>query len=247
MNLSEYEQMQPNVNIDGLIFLTPTQHCAWRANSLYTKEPDTIAWIRSMQPNELFFDIGANIGQYSMFAAKQGLRVHAFEPESQNFALLCRNIAINKLTDAVKAWPLAISDEPSYDYLHVVAVMPGGSCNTYSKSVNYHLQPKEFAFAQGSVATTLDDFTDRYGIPDHIKIDVDGFEHKVIAGAGGVLPLVKSVLIEINTALPDHMHLYETMADLGFEPDTATADTARRTEGSFAGIGNVIFYRKKAA
>jgi FkbM family methyltransferase len=244
MNLTEYEQMQPNVNVDGIIFLTPNTHCAWRAESLYTKEPDTIAWLRKMKPEEVLFDIGANMGQYSMFAAKLSVIVHAFEPESQNFALLCRNIAINKLNDLIKPWPMALSDEPSLDLFYVQSMMPGGSCSSYGQSVNFHLQPRQFAFHQGSIAVTMDDFSDRYGFPDHIKIDVDGFEHKVIFGSGACLTQVKSVLVELNTKLVEHMKIYEIMEDHGLYPDVETAEIARRKEGAFKDIGNVIFYRK---
>jgi FkbM family methyltransferase len=254
MNIKEYEQIQPNIVYSlqtapptTLTFLTPNAHCAWRVETLDTKEPDTIAWLSRMQPGETLFDVGANMGQYALIAAKKGLTVHAFEPESQNFALLCRNIAINNLGELVTPWPLALTNAPSLDVFHVTSLMTGGSCNSYGDAVNYHLQPKQFAFKQGSMGVTLDDFTDRFGMPTHIKIDVDGFEHRVIEGAGAALTHVTSVLIEINTALPEHMRLYDVMHDYGLEPDVATADIARRREGPFAGIGNVIFYRKRAA
>jgi hypothetical protein len=94
------------------------------------------------------------------------------------------------------------------------------------------------------MAYTMDDFSDRYMFPTHIKIDVDGFEHKVLAGAGACLTVAKSVLVELNTALLEHCRIYEIMEDHGLYPDVETADKARRKEGPFEGIGNVIFYRK---
>src|SRR5688572_2023380 len=104
MTLDEYEKIIPNAKVDGLTFLTPNSHCAWRVQTLYTKEPDTIAWINRMKPGDVLFDVGANMGQYSLLAAQRGVRVHAFEPEAQNFALLVRNIIVNNLTDPVTAW-----------------------------------------------------------------------------------------------------------------------------------------------
>lgn len=241
MELSEYEKLQPNATEADIRFFTPNTHCLWRVDSLLTKEPDTIAWINGMDQHDILYDVGANMGQYAMFAAKRGLTVHAFEPESQNFALLCRNIALNKLP--VTAWPLALSDKSGLDVFHVTTVMPGGSCHSYGEQVNYMLQPKDFAFKQGSCATTIDEFANQYGAPQHIKIDVDGFEHKVLEGAKMTLLLVKSVLVEINTHLQEHRDIHQMMANLGFEFDKAQADAARRKEGPFAGIGNVIFYR----
>jgi len=246
MNIDEYEQLQPNMCYNGLTFLTPNRHCAWRVSSLDTKEPDTIAWLAKMKPGETLWDVGANMGQYSLIAAKRGLTVHAFEPESQNFALLCRNIGINNSLEAnVTPWPIALSNESGFDYFWAQNLQAGGSCSSYGESVNYHLQPKQYAVRQGAAALTGDEFAERFGFPTHIKIDVDGLEHKVIAGLGTTLNEVQSLLVELNTALPEHNRIYEIMEDYGFTPDAEAADAARRREGPFTGIGNVIFYRRK--
>jgi FkbM family methyltransferase len=258
LTLDQYEQLQPNMeytldngnvrdtNTPKITFLTPNRHCAWRVSSLDTKEPDTIAWIKQMGEGDVLWDVGANMGQYGLLAAKKGAAVHAFEPESQNFALLCRNIGINKLGDFITAWPLALSDTSGFDFFWSQGLQAGGSCNSYGTPLNFHLQPKVYAVRQGAAAITGNEFCNKFGQPTHIKIDVDGLEHKVLAGMGGVLPDVRSVLIELNTALPEHLAIYELMADMGLHPDAETADIARRTEGPFAGIGNVIFYRNKA-
>jgi hypothetical protein len=84
------------------------------------------------------------------------------------------------------------------------------------------------------------------GYPTHIKIDVDGFEHKVVTGANQSLRYVQSVLIEINTALPEHLDLIEGMKKFGLHPDLETAEKARRKDGPFKGIGNCIFYCDEA-
>jgi FkbM family methyltransferase len=253
VNIEEYENLQPNMPYEVtpntvpatiISFLTPNRHCAWRVSSLDTKEPDTIAWLNKMKPGEIFFDVGANMGQYALIAAKKGLIVHAFEPESQNFALLCRNIGINNLGDSVTAWPLALSDSSGFDFFYVQSLQVGGSCSSYAEEVNFHLQPKKYAVRQGCAAITMDAFTDRYGFPTHVKIDVDGLEHKVIAGMGATLCKASSVLIELNRNIPQHMDLYEIMEDHGLFPDEETAEIARRKEGAFSNIGNVIFYRK---
>src|SRR4051812_1691214 len=123
-SLEEYEQLQPHMDYSfvvqegpnpgefyKLLFLTPNTQCAWRVKSLDTKEPDTIAWLSRMREGETLWDIGANMGQYALIAAKKGLTVHAFEPESQNFALLARNIGVNSLGNMVTAWPMALSDK----------------------------------------------------------------------------------------------------------------------------------------
>ncbi len=243
MNVQEYEQIQPHVNIDGAVFLTPNSHCLWRAQTLFSKEPDTIEWIRSMKSGETLFDVGANIGQYSIFAARHGVKVHAFEPESQNFALLCRNIAINKLEN-VTAWPFCLSDEPEIAVLYLSSMIAGGSCHSFGKKVGYNGQEKPFKQSQGSIAVVLDDFAEKFGLPDHVKLDVDGFEHKVLAGSKVILTEAKSVLVEINRNMPQHMAIFDLMRDNGFVYDGVQAEEAKRTEGPFKDIGNVIFKRR---
>lgn len=244
MNLEEYERIVPNAKVDGLTFLTPNRHCAWRVQTLYSKEPDTIMWIRNMKEGETFFDIGANMGQYSMLAAKQGLKVHAFEPEAQNFALMVRNIAINELGQTITPWPVALSDHISLDILHLSGMVAGGSCHAYGESTDFRGNPHQFPYSQGSMATTLDHFCAKYGPADHIKIDVDGFEHLVVKGGLVTFGRAKTVLIEINTNYPDHMdYILPKMAELGFNYDSAQAEDSRRKEGPFTGVGNIIWYR----
>lgn len=247
MELAEYEKLIPNAKVDGITFLTPNQHCAWRVQTLYTKEPDTIAWIRNMERGEVLYDVGANMGQYSLLAAQRGVRVHAFEPESQNFALLVRNIILNEMSPLITPWPIALSDHMSLDLLHLSSMIAGGSCHAYGESIDFHGDHKTFPFSQGSMSTTLDHFTAKYGPATHIKIDVDGFEHLVVKGGFVTLQKCKTVLIEINTAYPQHMVLVEQMvSDFGFNYDHAQAEESRRKEGPFKGVGNIIFYRDPA-
>ena len=248
MDLAQYEQITPNAQVPSLdntpiTFLLPNQQCAWRVQTLYTKEADTIQWLRNMEPGKTLFDVGANMGQYAMLAAKKGLKVHAFEPEAQNFALMVRNFAFNKLENCI-AWPLALSDHPSIEVLHLSGMNAGGSCHAFGASTDYHGQPKQFPFSQGSISTTMDHFAAKYGKPDYVKIDVDGFEHLVCKGGLHCLTYARSVLIEINTKYPEHMALVNKMTnEYGFHYDEAQAIESRRKEGPFEGIGNIIFYR----
>jgi hypothetical protein len=89
----------------------------------------------------------------------------------------------------------------------------------------------------------MDHFAAKYGNPDYIKIDVDGFEHLVVKGGTVALDSAKSVLIEINTRYPEHQELVQFMCNRGFHYDEAQALESRRKEGAFEGIGNIIFYR----
>lgn len=248
MKLEEYQRIQPNALVDGMHFYLPNTHCEWRVTTLYTKEPDTIEWIKGMQAGEVFYDVGANIGLYTVFAARHGLKVFAFEPESQNYAVLIRNLAMNKFSkDQAIAFPFCISDSPKIDTLRLTSLMAGGSCHSFASDLNYRKEEKEWAFEQGSVAFSLDALVFEMGLPlpDHIKVDVDGFEDKVINGAGRVIQCIKSILIEMDSNNAEHMQIKADLEEMGFVTDEAQIAIGRRTEGPFTGIGNIIFKRRR--
>lgn len=247
MDLAEYERIQPNTTVDGMHFYLPNSHCQWRVSTIYTKEEDTVAWIRSMQEGQIFYDIGANIGLYTMLAVKQKLKVFAFEPESQNFGVLTRNLAMNKVPkDQGVAFPFCISDGQLINTLRLSSLIAGGSCHSFGSDENFKREEKTWAFEQGSVSFSLDALVLECGLPqpDHVKVDVDGFEDKVLNGAQKILPFVKSILVEMDSANQIHMdwkaHLEH---QFGFATNEDEYLAARRKEGAFAGIGNVIFRR----
>ncbi len=129
-------------------------------------------------------DVGANVGMYSLCAARfRGVKVYAFEPESQNYAILNQNIHRNGLQNRSPpiAWRCRTGPlrRPVPERLH-----PGGSCHTFGE------RPRRRPAAGGDVPTGKLRRVGRRLIgvgavqpPDHLKIDVDGIEPKIISGA----------------------------------------------------------------
>lgn len=252
LTLEEYERLDPGARVEHggvqVVFSTPNTYTKWRADTLFTKEPDTISWIGTFQPEDVLVDIGANVGGYSLWAARsRHARVFAFEPESQNYALLNRNIHINRLDHRITAFCVALSDEVGYGKLNIGKFLAGGSCHAFGEALNFAEQPMQPSFVQGCVSDTLDNLVARGVIPapNHIKIDVDGIEPKIIQGARATLanPELRSVLIETNTNLESHRDMVETMLARGFRYDAAQVDLAQRKEGTFKGVGNYVFRR----
>jgi Methyltransferase FkbM domain len=116
--------------------------------------------------------------------------------------------------------------------------------------VGFDLQPRKSAFAQGSFSVTLDQLVDSGAVPvpRYIKIDVDGIEHKVLAGARKTLanPAVREVLVELNTHLPEHQAAIEMLRSMGFDYDPLQAQGALRASGAFEGVGEFVFRRRDA-
>jgi FkbM family methyltransferase len=212
------------------------------------KEPGTISWIEEFAPGEVMIDIGANVGLYALCAARfRQTRVYGFEPESQNYALLNCNIYDNGLQSQVTAYCCALSDETRFDLLYLSQFMPGGSCHNFGESIGPDQRPMAAAFRQGCFSTTIDELVGQgvVPVPQHIKIDVDGIEHKVIRGASKTLqdPRLRSVLVEINTNLDAHWDVIDTMLDCGFAYSEEETERAQRKEGAFKNVGNYVFRR----
>jgi FkbM family methyltransferase len=252
MTIDDYEKLNPVCKVDWggreITFATPNSFTVYRVQSLPTKEPDTMSWIASFGPNDVLLDIGANVGMYSIWAAaSRGTRVYAFEPESQNYAILNKNIFLNRFADRVTAYCVALSDQPGFGDLNLTDFRAGASCHTFGEMVDFKLEPKTPVFSQGCYATTVDAVVSagQIPVPKHIKIDVDGIEHKVIAGARETLrnPALKSVLVELNTNLEIHRRIIDDMCSLGFSFSAAQAEAAIRKDGLFKGVGNHIFRR----
>lgn len=252
MTVEEYQTLEPRRVVRHgsaeVIYATPNAGTEWRVDTLFSKEPETIEWIAEFQTDEVLIDIGANVGMYTIWAAKtRGVRVFAFEPESQNYALLYKNIVLNQLSKQVIAYCLALSDEAGYSLLHLNQFEAGRSNHSYGEEVDYNLEHRETEVSQGCIAATLDSLvmSGVVPMPRHIKIDVDGFEHKVLAGGARVLADTRlaSVLIELNTNLEQHRKIVTDMQALGFNYSAEQAARALPTEGRFKGIGNYVFRR----
>jgi FkbM family methyltransferase len=250
--LDEYEKLNPRcqVTFEGVAiwYATPTLFTKWRVDSLFQKEPVTIDWIRGFAQGAVLVDVGANVGMYSLFAAKtRQARVFAFEPEAQNYALLNRNIVLNEVGGSVRAYCLALSDQAGYSELHLSDLRIGGSCHSLGERVDFRHQPMTPAFSQGCIAARLDELVESGVVPppDHIKIDVDGFEPKVIQGAMRLLKGSKpqSMLIEVNQNLADHMEMVAALSALGFRHDPQQVALAERRDGPFKGCAEYVFRR----
>ena len=254
ISLEEYEKLDPKctMEIEGkkLIFQTPNLLTKYRADTLLTKEPNTIEWLNEIDKEEVLLDIGANVGMYTIYAA--GVRnatVYALEPESQNYSLLNMNIRLNKLDHLIAAYCVGISDKDTFDYIFMRNLNAGDANHAVGEPLNFELKPfdNQIGFAQGCITYKLDTLVDtnKLPIPDYIKIDVDGFEHKVIEGALETLKnkKIKSVIIELSPHLPEHMASVEILQNLGFKFSQDQVDQATRTEGPFKGMSEYVFRR----
>ncbi len=184
-----------------LVFAIPNALTKFRADTFSTKEPETLEWIDGMTTGSVVWDIGANVGLYTCYAAKaRDCRVFAFEPSVFNLELLARNIFSNGLTHRATIVPLPLSDELSLNTLNLTTTEWGGAMSTFGHDYGHDGRTLQRVFAYPTVGLSMVDAMQLMRIPqpDHIKMDVDGIEHLILKGGIPVLRAAKSVLIEIN-------------------------------------------------
>lgn len=252
MSLEQYETLNPKCELEfegtKLTFATPTVFTRWRVESIFTKEPWTIEWLNELTPQDLLLDIGANVGMYTVWAAAtRGCHVIAIEPESSNYAILNKNILQNDLDKLVQAFSIGLSNVNEFCMLNMQDLRTGGSNHAAGEALNFNLKPMSTKFQQGCVVFKLDDLIEKnyIPVPSRIKIDVDGFEHKVISGANKTLQnsKVRSLLIETNTNLDEHKKMVQDLEILGFKFSSEQVARAIRKSGDFEGLAEYVFRR----
>jgi len=188
-------------------FFVPNQLTNWRVNSFFTKEPETLEWIDSFNNEDglIFWDIGANIGLYSIYNALKNTnsKTYAFEPSTSNLRVLSRNISINSLEKNIQIIPTPLTNkENEFLMMKEGQFIEGGALNSFGEAWDF--EGKEFKSTMNYqlIGTTINYFLKNniLEIPDHIKIDVDGIEHLILEGASEFLhhKKIKSISVEIN-------------------------------------------------
>ncbi len=233
-----------------ITFFTPNELIKWRVDTIFDKEPETIEWINEFENDSIFWDIGSNIGLYSIYAAikKDDIKVCSFEPSTSNLRTLSRNISINNLQQKINIIPFAISNlENKFLLLREKNFTEGGALNAFG--VDYDYSGKKFDFSNSYITfgTNLDSLVEKKILetPNYIKIDVDGIEELILDGSKNILvnKNLKSILIEINDKFEIQKNkIIQTMKNNKFEL-VIKKRNENYYKGNFEGIYNYIFQR----
>jgi FkbM family methyltransferase len=215
-----------NVSVENgmLRFSASTPTLYGRARGALTKEPDTIEWINGFHPGDVLWDIGANVGVFSLYAAtRPNVQVLAFEPFAANFAVLSQNIFINALGERVVPYCVAFAGTTELGVLNSPSRELGSSLHQFGRpgEVSPYWEGT-VSHAQGVVGYTVDDFIVQFDppFPTHIKLDVDGIEWLILKGASKTLrdPRLHSVMAELNlNDVAELERVKDLMLATGFE------------------------------
>lgn len=171
-----------------------------------TKEPETVQWLDALPVGSVLWDIGANVGSYTLYAAiEKTLRVLAFEPSFSNYEALNYNISLNGVDQLIRAYCIALNNKKSIEGLQMQNIRVGKSGSSFGRARDHRGVEYEPTFVQGGVGISIDAFVDEFSadVPDAIKMDVDGNEGLILDGAQYLLgnTKLKYLSIELNEAL----------------------------------------------
>lgn len=173
-------------------------HCATQIERFFTDEPETLAWIDAFAADDVLLDVGANIGSYTLYAALAPTRrVVAVEPNGINFGVLVEHLAMNGVGERVVPLCVALGARTGLERLHMSQAEAGAGGASLGET--YHeVRDTTPAFSQAMLTYTVDDLFERFDLPapTHMKLDVDGTEHEILAGAAQTLRRLDSVLVE---------------------------------------------------
>jgi len=125
-----------------------------------------------LREGDFFLDVGANIGSYTVLASGAvGAETLCFEPVPETFQHLLDNIHLNRLTDRVQAHNVAVGSEAGE--IEMIADQD---------TVNRVITGEAYAGATVKVPVVVLDEILAGRVPKLIKIDVEGFELKVLQG-----------------------------------------------------------------
>lgn len=171
-----------NCNIDGINFLLDMSETNGHSNYYSLSEPAEELLFSNIKEGMTIIDVGANIGAITLKSAKKvGLpgKVFSFEPSPINFKRASTNISLNKFTN-ITLINQGLGNEKSTVFLYNVNPNNRGMLRILQDdSQNNSFEKEEVEI------DTLDSSMQKFSIPrpDFIKIDVEGFEFKVLQGA----------------------------------------------------------------
>jgi len=187
-------------------------------------EPEETELVKKLiKPGDVFVDVGANLGYYTLLAIRVGAsQVYAFEAQESTYELLGKNVIINWMSSVVRCEHLAVFSHTTDLEFFVRNSYPGNSSIGVSSADQLK---KWFDTATKTIvhAVSLDDyFADKPGKIDLLKVDVEGAEPAVFEGARRIITENRAIKIlcewspdQMSTAQQNPEPLVDLWADLG--------------------------------
>lgn len=207
-------------------FYSSSKIAGYRIKTFFSKEPETLQWLdKNGAKNKVLFDIGANMGVYSIYFAKKfDAQVFSFEPSYKNLEVLSKNVMLNFLHNNVKIISNPLCNNFTFSKFYQNDFLPGeakarfiikkNDLEEFSK--NFNQKSNEVFY--NTLGFSLDNLLEKKVInkPDLIKIDVDGNELEIIKGAKNLLNNANKLTILIEIRHDTKNQISEELTKMGF-------------------------------
>lgn len=194
--------------------------------------------------NPIFFDIGANIGSYTLIASEESqATVYSFEPHPVTFNRLLKNIKLNQRQNVL---PMNIALDKESGKVEFA--------NTAELATNHIIREEKNNMEESYITVEsmrAEEFCKLYStIPHIMKIDVEGFEHDVLSGFGAILSEISIIFLEINGLSAERNgsenSILELLIKYGFiGPMSFDVDKSEFLQYQYGSLEDPIFVNKK--
>jgi FkbM family methyltransferase len=210
--------MEFSTKAGPILLRSPSETTRIRAKRAHITEVDTLKWIENFGSDDVLWDIGSNIGIFTLYAAKvASVPVVALEILPWNYTGLMDNLTLNKLHDKVSVFCVGVNARtaPVQVSIPLTADTPGGHGGAINSDIDGFGRPVKPLYSMTSLGMAVDDLAALDGIPfpNHIKMDIDGNEENMLIGAKKTLTdkRIKSLMFEFQPGNCEHI-IKEVMA-----------------------------------
>ena len=201
-------------------------------------ETENLDFIDRIMPNEVFYDLGACEGRFSIYAAKKGIKVFSFEPDKKNFLAFTQNILLNniKLITAINA---GVGSKTGKAVLKIGQPWEGG----HQKVVDHGEVRDDLNFVfvehQQIDVLSMDLYVENNPVPNYLKIDIDGSEMPFLEGASKTLQSteLKGIIFELNEKDKNFDQIVAVLTSNGFR------EQARYNVPNESHLYNIVYLR----
>lgn len=193
-----------------------------------------------LKKDDIFFDLGANIGLFSLIAAKKDLNtIIAVEPANDTYEQLNLNLSINNFSN-VKTLNFAIGKEKT------TGILVGESKET--RRLLRNLNNSDENFSQQTQVETIDTLSQNYGFPDIIKMDLEGHETDALYGAINTLENKKEIILICETGDHNEAIFHKFLISMDFKAYVYDPKnkTLSKSENKLNFAPNRIYFRNSA-
>ena len=207
----------------------------------------------------IFFDIGTNIGLYSIYASQKikNIKVFSFEPSFQNLSILSKNVGINNLSNKISILPFLLTENnnkvPFFSSeFYETKDKEGGAINYFGNLNNLFVDENNMdkALIYKTFGTNLDYLIEEniVPIPDAIKIDTDGQELKILRGSKNLLKSCENLKIQIELDeknINDFKEIVKMLELNGFKFINKLRNDNYHKNIKFSEVYNYLFEKKR--